>query len=102
MREWNQHLSSLLEENPDIIINVIDASCLKRSLYLTFQLLEIGKPVIIALNMMDIAKRRGLEIDIDTLSNELGVPVIATNGVRGILFIDCYTRIICNMLINAT
>lgn len=74
----------LIEENPDIIINVIDASCLKRSLYLTFQLLEIGKPVIIALNMMDIAKRRGLEIDIDTLSNELGVPVIATNGVRGI------------------
>ncbi|MEJ2437253.1 MAG: FeoB small GTPase domain-containing protein [Sulfurovaceae bacterium] len=53
----------IIDESPDIIVNVIDASNLKRNLYLTFQLLEIGIPVIVVLNMMDVAKRRGIEVD---------------------------------------
>ncbi|NLD09041.1 MAG: ferrous iron transport protein B [Xanthomonadaceae bacterium] len=74
----------LLDDDPDVIINVIDASCLKRSLYLTFQLLEIGKPVIVVLNMMDIAKRRGLTLDRAALETALGVPVIEAVGSKGI------------------
>ncbi|MEJ2489109.1 MAG: FeoB small GTPase domain-containing protein [Sulfurovaceae bacterium] len=53
----------IIDESPDIIVNVIDASNLKRNLYLTFQLLEIGIPVIVVLNMMDVAKRRGIEVE---------------------------------------
>lgn len=74
----------LLDDDPDVIINVVDASCLRRSLYLTFQLLEIGKPVVIVLNMMDIAKRRGLTINSAALANELGVPVIEAIGSKGV------------------
>lgn len=73
----------LIKESPDIIINVVDASCLKRSLPFTFELLEAGKPVILVLNMIDVAKRRGLKIDIEALSSELGIQVIATNGLKG-------------------
>ncbi|WAA09028.1 ferrous iron transport protein B [Fervidibacillus albus] len=58
------------------ILNIVDASQLERNLYLTAQLLEYGKPLIIALNMLDVARRRGLEIDISQLSKELGVPVV--------------------------
>ena len=53
----------IINENPDIIINVVDASNLKRNLYLTFQLLEMGLPVIVVLNMMDVAARREIKID---------------------------------------
>ncbi|MEJ2496631.1 MAG: FeoB small GTPase domain-containing protein [Sulfurovaceae bacterium] len=53
----------IIDESPDIIVNVIDASNLKRNLYLTFQLLEIGIPVIVVLIMMDVAKRRGIEVE---------------------------------------
>ncbi len=66
----------IVDEDPDIIINVVDASSIQRSLYLSYQLLEIGKPVIVVLNMMDVAKRRGMQIDIDALAAEFKVPVI--------------------------
>ncbi len=59
---------AVIEENPDLIINILDASNLKRNLYLTFQLLEIGKPVMVVLNMADIAQKRGIIIDKDKLS----------------------------------
>lgn len=52
-----------MEDEVDVVINVVDASSLERNLYLTMQLLELGKPVILALNMMDIVKERGMEID---------------------------------------
>jgi len=73
----------ILEEKPDLIVNVIDASNLKRNLYLTFQLLEVGIPVIIVLNMMDVAQRRGIEIDIHKVSEILNCPVIPASGAKG-------------------
>ncbi|PTQ71897.1 ferrous iron transport protein B [Celeribacter persicus] len=73
----------LTEERPDVVVNVIDATNLRRSLPLTFQLLEMGFRVVIALNMMDAAERRGLEIDITALERRLGVPVIPVVGRKG-------------------
>ena len=57
----------VMGDEVDMIINVVDASSLERSLYLTLQLLEIGKPVVVALNMMDIVHKRGMEIDLHRL-----------------------------------
>lgn len=73
----------LITEKPDVIVNVVDASSLKRSLYFTFQALEIGFPVVIALNMMDVATRNGVQIDIGRLQHRLGVDIIPTVGRRG-------------------
>ena len=70
----------LISEKPDVIVNVVDASSLKRSLYFTFQALEIGFPVVVALNMMDVATRNGVHIDIGRLQHRLGVDVIPTVG----------------------
>ena len=67
----------LLENDADVIINVIDASNLERNLYLTLQLLEFNIPVILALNMTDVARQRGLQIDIQQLSQQLRCPVIS-------------------------
>lgn len=66
----------IITENPDIVLNLVDASNLERNLYLTLQLLELNKPVVIALNMMDVAQNRGITIDIEALSKKLGVPII--------------------------
>ena len=66
----------LVHERPQAAINVADASNLERNLYLTVQLLELGIPVVIALNMMDVAASRGIEINIGELSQRLGVPVV--------------------------
>ncbi|MCG8510089.1 MAG: ferrous iron transport protein B, partial [Rhodospirillales bacterium] len=74
----------LIEERPDVVVNVLDASNLRRGLCLTFQLLEMGYPVVVALNMMDVAKRRGLEIDLAALESRLCVPVIAVVGRTGV------------------
>lgn len=68
--------SFILSGDVDVIINVADASALERSLYLTLQLLELGKPVILALNMMDIVEKRGMEIDLHRLPEMLGIPVV--------------------------
>ncbi|MFV0336234.1 MAG: FeoB small GTPase domain-containing protein [Tropicimonas sp.] len=70
----------LLEDKPDVVVNVIDATNLRRALPLTFQLLEMGFRVVIALNMMDAAGRRGLEIDIAHLERRLCVPVVPVVG----------------------
>ncbi|HET97187.1 MAG TPA: ferrous iron transport protein B [Desulfurivibrio alkaliphilus] len=76
----------LVQERPDVVINIVDASNLERNLYLTIQLMELGVPLIIALNMMDVAHDRGIEIDPERLSALLGVPVvpIVARGGRGI------------------
>lgn len=66
----------VVEGNPDLVINIVDASNIERNLYLTTQLIELGKPIIIALNMMDVAEKRGIIIDTAKLSKELGVPVV--------------------------
>ncbi len=74
----------LLEEKPDVIINVVDASNLERNLYLTTQFLELQIPMVIALNKIDLAGARGLSIDINYLSELLKVPIIATQGDKRI------------------
>ncbi|MCG8081354.1 MAG: Fe(2+) transporter permease subunit FeoB [Candidatus Thiodiazotropha taylori] len=73
----------LLSGEADLIVNVVDASNLERNLYFTVQMLEMGVPLILALNMMDVARKRGLEIDIQRLSEELGcqvIPIVAVSG----------------------
>jgi ferrous iron transport protein B len=70
----------VLSGEADVIIDVVDASSLEHSLYLTLQLLELGKPVVVALNMMDIVKKRGMEIDLHRLPEILGVPVVAISA----------------------
>ena len=74
----------ILTDDADVIINVIDASNVERNLYLTTQLLEMGKNVIIALNMVDEAKKRAISFDLEKLSRAIGVPVIATVASKGV------------------
>lgn len=72
----------ILSDEVDVIIDVADASALQRNLYLTLQLIELGKPVILALNMMDIVEKRGMEIDTHRLPEMLGIPVIPVSARR--------------------
>lgn len=72
-----------MDDDIDVIINVVDASSMERNLYLTLQLLELGKPVVVALNMMDIVKERGMEIDMHRLPEMLGnVPVVPVSAAK--------------------
>ena len=73
----------LLSREADVIVNVLDAANLERNLYLTVQLLEMGVPVVLALNMMDVAQKRGISIDVDLLAQKLGCPVVAIVAVSG-------------------
>ena len=70
----------IMSDEVDVIVDVIDASSLERNLYLTLQLLELGKPVVLALNMMDIVEERGMEIDLHRLPEMLGVPAIPVSA----------------------
>ncbi len=70
--------SYVKKENPDVIINIVDATNLSRSLFFTTQLLELGIPVVVALNKSDLNKKKGTEIDTEKLSEKLGCPVINT------------------------
>ena len=81
--EAGEAVRYVAEEEWDLVINVLDASRLERSLELTLQLLLLGRPMVIALNMMDEAERHGMTIDAEALSRELGVPVVETVGRRG-------------------
>src|SRR5216117_1988991 len=65
---------------PDVVIVVVDASNLQRNLYLVSQLIELGRPLVVALNMMDVAERRGLHVLADKLQQQLGVPVVPIVG----------------------
>lgn len=67
----------------DIILNVVDALHIERDLFLTLQIIDMGKPVVVALNMMDDIERNGIKLDIDKLSELLGVPVIPTVATKG-------------------
>jgi ferrous iron transport protein B len=73
----------LLSREANLIINVVDAANLERNLYLTTQLLEMGVPIVLVLNMMDVARKRGIEIDTKKLSQELGCPVVPVVATRG-------------------
>ncbi len=66
----------IIESNPDVLISVLDASTLEKSLYLSLQLMEIGRPTLVAMNMLDVAKKRHVKVDASALEQALGVPVI--------------------------
>ena len=76
-------LTHLFVEKPDLVVNVIDASILGRSLEMTLELIELGYPLVVALNMMDLAEKKGVEIDIEKLESLLGIPVIPTIATHG-------------------
>ena len=87
----------IIEEMPELIVAVLDASNLERNLYLTTQLMELNVHLLIVLNMMDLAKGKGIEIDSEKLSNKLGVPVLETIAAKGIGISELKTKI-CDML----
>ena len=70
----------ILQDDVDVIVDVADASALERNLYLTLCLIELGKPVILALNMLDIVKERGMELDLHRLPEVLGIPVVPVSA----------------------
>ena len=73
----------LVGERPDAILNIVDATNLERNLYLTTQLVELGIPVVIALNMMDLVKKAGDKINVDELSRQLGCKIIEISALKG-------------------
>jgi len=70
----------IIEERPDVVVNILDSSNLERNLYLAVQLLELGAPVVVALNMYDVASRNGVVVDPEKLARTLNVPVVTTVG----------------------
>ena len=72
----------LIEERPDVILNIVDGTNLERNLYLTTQLIEIGIPVVIAINMMDVVRKSGDKIDIDGLSKKIGCPTVEISALK--------------------
>ena len=75
--------SFILDERPDCVINIVDATNLERNLYLTTQLMEIDVPMVIALNMMDAVEKAGDKIDAAALERKIGIPVVAVSALRG-------------------
>ena len=73
----------IIEGKPDLVVHVVDAGNLERNLYLTTQLIELGVPIVVALNMFDEAQNKGLEVDYSLLSKMLGIPMVPTVGHRG-------------------
>ena len=73
----------ILNEKPDVVINIVDASNLERNLYLTTQIIELGVPTVVALNMMDVVKAKGEELSAKALSKVLGCPVVEISAING-------------------
>ena len=73
----------ILKENPDVIVDLVDATNIERNLYLTTQLIETGVPVVIALNMADLLEKRGIKIDVARLSMLLDCPIVETSALKG-------------------
>ena len=73
----------LIDEKPDAILNIVDGSNLERNLYLTTQLLELGIPTVIAINMMDVVRKNGDKIDVKALSDQLGCPIVEISALKG-------------------
>ena len=72
----------IIDEKPDVVIDIVDASNLERNLYLTTQLIELGAPVVVALNMMDVVKSKGEELSSKELSTQLGCPVVEISAIN--------------------
>ena len=73
----------LIGERPDVILNIVDGTNLERNLYLTTQLTELGIPVVVAINMMDIVRKNGDKINIEELSRELGCKIVEISALKG-------------------
>jgi ferrous iron transport protein B len=73
----------LLDGGPNVVVNLVDATNLERNLYLTTQILDLGVPVVLALNMMDLVKKNGDKIDVPALSKKLGCPIVETSALKG-------------------
>ena len=73
----------LITERPDAILNIVDGTNLERNLYLTTQLTELGIPVVIAVNMMDLVEKSGDEIDLEQLGREMGVKIVSISALKG-------------------
>ena len=73
----------ILDEHPDCVINIVDATNLERNLYLTTQILEIDVPVVIALNMADVLEKSGDKVDVKSLEEKIGVPVVSISALKG-------------------
>ena len=73
----------LVNERPDVILNIVDGTNLERNLYLTTQLTELGIPVVVAVNMMDVVKKNGDEIHTEELARQLGVKVMEISALKG-------------------
>ena len=73
----------LINEKPDVILNIIDGTNLERNLYLTTQLIELGAPVVIAINMMDVVRKNGDIIDIEKLSKTIGCKIVEISALKG-------------------
>ena len=73
----------LINERPDAILNIVDGTNLERNLYLTTQLTELGIPVVVAINMMDVVKKNGDRIQVEELSRELGCQVLEISALKG-------------------
>ncbi|MDR0550378.1 MAG: ferrous iron transport protein B, partial [Deltaproteobacteria bacterium] len=73
----------IVEKKPEILVNIVDAANLKRNLYLTVQLMETERPLVLALNMMDVAKRRGISVDVPKLGEALGLTTVAFSAKSG-------------------
>ena len=73
----------LIGERPDAILNIVDGTNLERNLYLTTQLTELGIPVVVAINMMDVVRKNGDKINIEELSRELGVKIVEISALKG-------------------
>ena len=84
----------LINERPDLVVDIVDASNLDRNLYLAVQFRELGVPLIIALNMVDVASNRGIVVDQDTLSSMLGVPVVPTVARSKVGIMDLLDRVV--------
>jgi ferrous iron transport protein B len=72
----------LIKEKPDVVINIVDATNLERNLYLTIQLIELNAPIVVALNMMDEVTKTGYRINVESLSRDLGVPVVPISAAK--------------------
>ena len=84
----------ITEKNPDVVINVVDASNLERNLYLTTQLIDMNIKVVIALNMYDELEKKGAVLDYDALGKMMGIPIIPTVASKGIGINDLFDKII--------
>jgi ferrous iron transport protein B len=85
----------LIQECPDAVVAVVDAGNLERNLYLVVQLIELRAPLVVALNMTDVAEARGLKIDTTTLAQRLGVPVVTTIATQGRGLDDLKAALLC-------